>query len=488
MFCNTRCSSTYTFKQLYHVINITYKRTVTSVALKQKDKEDIIIRCKRKEYNYYRGQRYSKLDDVPLASKGWTHNKSKGDYFCVYPQSTLSEGDRFKLSDLHLQDSVTKRLQKDGIETVTSFQNEAFATICKGHHSILTAESGCGKTLAYLLPIIHNIIGEKSPGMNSPRALILVPGRELAHQIASVAEKLVEETNLKVKVVVGGRTKRAMLNPEFSEVDILIGTPGALGKLTGVGIYKLNHVSYAVFDEADTLIDDSFIERLSSIVKRVTTSQIILVSATMPTNIPAILQPYNNSFVNVTSPLLHRPLSHITQQFLRLGRSIKPQQLLQIIKKNRNPLLIFTNRNETCNWVSYFLKENGVSSSRVNGDMNYEERIVQWNEFQSQNNRILVATDLCSRGLHLPQVKHVVNYDFPLYVADYLHRIGRTGRFGERSCKVTNFVAGDEEVKIVQKIELAIRKNEAMQNVDGNITRIVQRKLLRRNTGEDNFM
>ncbi|XP_031341218.1 probable ATP-dependent RNA helicase DDX28 isoform X1 [Photinus pyralis] len=484
MFCNARCSSTYAFK----LINITYKRTVASVALKRNNKEDLVIRCKRKEYNYYMGQRYSKLDDVPLASKGWTHNKSKGDYFYVYPQSPLSEGDRFQLSDLHLQDSVTQRLQKDGIETLTSFQNEAFGTICKGHHSILTAESGCGKTLAYLLPIIHNIIGEKSSSMNSPRALILVPGRELAHQIASVAEKLVGETNLKVKVVVGGRTKRAMLNPEFSEVDILIGTPGALGKLTGVGIYKLNQLSYAVFDEADTLIDDSFIERLSSIVKRVGTSQIILVSATMPTNIPSILQPYNNSFVNVTSPFLHRPLNHLTQQFLRLGRSIKPQQLLQIIKKNRDPLLIFTNRNETCNWVSYFLKENGVSASRVNGDMNYEERIVQWNEFQSQNNRILVATDLCSRGLHLPHVKHVVNYDFPLYVADYLHRIGRTGRFGQESCKVTNFVAGDEEVKIVQKIELAIRRNEAIQNVDGNITRILQRKLLRKSTNEDSFM
>lgn len=468
----------YLYKQINYILNAASKRNL-SLAKQQDKREDAIIKCRRKEYDYYKGQKYGKLDDINLASKGWTHNKSKGDYFTIHPQSTEPDLKQFSLDHFNFNENITKCLRNDGIEMLTSFQNEAITTISKGRHSILAAETGCGKTLAYLLPILNKIVDGKLPGVNTPKALILVPGRELAYQIGSVAQQFADEMNLKIKIVVGGRIKQIMLNPEFSEVDLLIGTPGAIGKLCTVGVYKLNHVSHAVLDEADTLLDDSFIERLTGIIKRLSTSQLVLVSATMPTNIPPILEPYNSSFVNVVSPLLHKTLRHITQVFLRVGRSIKPQQLLQIVKKNQDQLLIFTNRNETCNWLSYFLKENGISSSRVNGSMNYGERIIEWNDFRSQKNRILVATDVCSRGIHIGNMRHIINYDFPLYVADYLHRIGRTGRFGEKSCKVTNFVAGDQEVKIVQKIELAIRRNEPIQNVDGNITGILHRKLLR---------
>lgn len=246
-----------------------------------------------------------------------------------------------------------------------------------------------------------------------------------------------------------------MMNPEFEDIDILVGTPGAIGKLSTVGVYKLNEARFLVLDEADTLIDDSFIERIDSIIKRVSGSQIILVSATLPRKLPEVLAPIEQELRHVTSPNLHKPPLNITQKFLRLTRAAKPSYLLKIVKNTSEPMLIFSNRNQTCNWIAMFLRENQVACSNINGDMNYAIRIDQWNQFVRGETRILSATDVGSRGLNTIQIRHVLNYNFPLYAADYLHRVGRVGRIGSPvSCRVTNFISGPEEVALVRQIEV----------------------------------
>ncbi|KAF5308308.1 hypothetical protein FQR65_LT06301 [Abscondita terminalis] len=457
-------------KQYPVIKNLPTQSGVAKLARRTKEESgNLIISCKRSDYNHYSNQKYNHLDEIVLASKGWTHYKSKGDYFIVNPNPTPPNIEKVSLNEVDINHNITNCLFDQNIHELTAFQNEAINKILQGKNCVIAAETGCGKTLAYLLPMVHKLMENKTKALNTPKALILVPNRELAHQIGSVAQVLTEKVGLKSKVITGGRTKKIMLNPDFSDIDILIGTPGAIGKLTAVGVYRLNNVEMAVLDEADTLVDDSFEERLTRIIKRLSQSQMILVSATLPTNLPAILEPYNDRLVKVTSPLLHKPLNHITQRFLRLSRSIKPQQLLQIVKKRSDSLLVFTNRNETCYWLAHFLKENGLKCSRVNGSMNYADRIEEWN-----------------KGLDTINVQHLVNYDFPLYMADYLHRVGRTGRFGTFGV-VTNFVAGEEEVKLVQRIERAIRKNEPVPNVEGNITKIVQKKILR-NMGENDLM
>lgn len=182
----------------------------------------------------------------------------------------------------------------------------------------------------------------------------------------------------------------------------------------------------------------------------------ILVSATLPRQLPDILIPIEPTLKHVVSPRIHKPLLNITQKFLRLTRSTKPSHLLQIAKSNSSPMLIFTNKNETCNWLALFLRENGVTCANINGDMNYHIRVDQWNQFVRGDAQILSATDVGSRGLNTVQVKHVLNYDFPLYAADYIHRIGRVGRLGSpASCKATNFISGPEEIKLVQQIEVS---------------------------------
>ncbi|KAJ8950857.1 hypothetical protein NQ318_011153 [Aromia moschata] len=219
------------------------------------------------------------------------------------------------------------------------------------------------------------------------------------------------------------------------------------------GMHTLS-VQFMVLDEADTLIDDSFIERMNGLIKRVPQSQIILVSATLPRQIPEVLGPVEPTLKHVISPKIHKPLLNITQKFMRLSKSNKPSHLLQIVKGNKEPMLIFTNKNGTCNWVALFLRENGIPCANINGDMNYAIRIDQWNQFVKGDVKILSATDVGSRGLNTVQVKHVLNYDFPWYAADYLHRIGRIGRLGSPvACRATNFISSPEEVRLVQQIE-----------------------------------
>ncbi|EFA01460.2 ATP-dependent RNA helicase vasa, isoform A-like Protein [Tribolium castaneum] len=435
-----------------------------------------VISSRRPRLNHYLNMIYQNFDEIPLVSKGWNHSKSKGDSFTVKPVST-PDAQTIPLNSLNIDSKLIEALKKRNIETATDFQANAFSLFDKNKHLLLAAETGSGKTIAYLLPIICNLITNKTPKLNTPQALILVPNRELAYQVGEVAEALAESL-LNVKIIVGGRTKKIMMNPEFGEVDILIGTPGALGKLCTVGVYKLEEVQFCVLDEADTLIDDSFVDRIVSIIRRMPLAKTILVSATMPKTLPEALKPIESNMEQLVSPKLHKPLLNITQKFMRITRSQKPSHLLQIAKSNKRPMMIFTNRNETCNWLAMFLRENGVSCANINGDMNYAIRIEQWNRFIRGETMILSATDVGSRGLDTTQVEHVLNYDFPSYAADYLHRIGRIGRLGSsKMCKATNFISGPEEVRLVQQIELAIRKNQPLQNVDGNITNIVQKKI-----------
>lgn len=444
-------------KSLFQNVNILIepKLFYASASLKVKTKPRLIISCKRNACDFYDNQIFGKFSEIPLASKGWQHNKAKGDYFIIHPNLEDYDKPKIPLQEMGIHPKLIEVLKSVEITNATSFQHEAIPVIQTGKHVLLAAETGCGKTLAYLLPIIQNLIGQKVINMNTPKALVLVPNRELAYQIGTVAKVLAEAVDLKVKVIVGGSTKRLMMNPDFADIDILVATPGAIGKLSTVGIYKLNEVAYTVLDEADALIDDSFIERIDSLVKRVSQSQFTLVSATLPKKIPPVLEPIKENLVTIKSTRLHKPLMNITQRFLRLTRSAKTSQLLLIAKQNKDPMLVFTNRNQTCNWLAMFLRENGLTCANINGDMNYNIRIEQWSKFVCGETKILSATDVGSRGLDTTEVRHVVNYDFPLYAADYIHRIGRTGRLGSpEQCKVTNFISGPEEIRLVQQIEV----------------------------------
>lgn len=256
------------------------------------------LTCKAKHLNQAHGVRApanAKFGTLELASAGWKHHKASGDFFTIHPALTPA-GDSVDigLSDdtaplsfgtFGLNERIVANLQSKlgaSITQCTAVQARALPQLLAGDHTLIAAETGCGKTLAYLVPIVQHIlqrkqleaVGRQDDGvdvvrpLNSPQALVLTPGRELASQIGSVAAQLCDGLDISVSVLLGGRTKQKMLNPELADVDLLIGTMGATSKLVTTGVYRMNLCEHVVLDEADTLLDDSFNPKLAHFLKR----------------------------------------------------------------------------------------------------------------------------------------------------------------------------------------------------------------------------
>lgn len=341
------------------------------------------------------------------------------------------------------------------------------------------------------MPILEKIIQAKEQNIerkfNSPLAIILTPARELAEQIGRMAEDLSDGLDINVKVLVGGNTKQKMMNPDFEDVDILIGSIGAISKLTTTGIYRIENVKYVVLDESDTLLDESFHEKISYYVRKFPfhkSTQLILASATMPTSVDDVFQSIINtdSLKRIVSEDLHKILPYITQQFIRMNKTGRPEQLLRIVKSelvNKRPLIVFSNKTSTCDYLSIFLNNNGIDCVNVNGDMINKIRVGRLDSFQNGQVNVLSTTDCLGRGINTMRARHIVNFDFPLYISDYIHRCGRIGRLGgiNNNCIVTNFISSLTELDLVRKIELAARTNFQLENVDANIGKILRTKI-----------
>lgn len=255
----------------------------TKLTAAKTESSPVLVECKRKSFNLVKPvESYSKFGSIPLASSGWLHSKSKGDWFQL--NATVSELDT---SDEMVD--VEEFLQKTNqsfdrvlienlktefeIKSLTNIQCQGWPKLCENHHLLIAAETGCGKTLCYLMPMIQKILEQKplvsnKRKLNSPLAVILTPGRELATQISEVIKKLSRNLDVNVKTILGGNTKQLMLNPNFEEVDIVVASVGALSKLVTTGIYRMDFVRHVVLDEADTLLDDSFSEKLVHFLKR----------------------------------------------------------------------------------------------------------------------------------------------------------------------------------------------------------------------------
>lgn len=261
----------------------------------------------------------------------------------------------------------------------------------------------------------------------------------------------------------------------------------------------MDRIQHVVLDEADTLMDDSFNEKLAYFLKRfpfhrnhlrddqsnITGTQLILASATMPTNTTDLLEKIIDptTMIEITSPNLHKLLTHVPQKFLRMNKSDRPGHLLTLVKsemKKNNPIIIFGNRSITSDFINLFLNDRGVPCVNLNGDMLEKIRVGQFEKFQSGLVNALATTDVGSRGLDTTRARHIINFDFPLHISDYIHRCGRTGRVGSANdCHITNFITSQREIEVVQKIEHASRTNMILPGVNANITNIIKTSILK---------
>ncbi|KAI5751783.1 hypothetical protein M8J77_010801 [Diaphorina citri] len=472
-------------------------------------KSPCIIQCKNPELNHYQNQTYNKFDKIPLASAGWAHYKSKGDYFIIniHPvgYEAVSRIDLGTFEDTGLAPEIIDIFTKRGLTTPTEIQKYSIPTLLSGKSAILVAETGCGKTLSFLAPLVQQILTWKSrpeykPELNAPLALIITPGRELVFQIGEVAEWFAE-LGITYKVLSGGDMKRK-INAEKEDVDIVIASLGALSKLTTVGNLSTHNVRHVILDEADTLLDDSFNDKMVYYLSRMKLQhqrldldegkgfQLTLVGATMPTSLGDILDNVVDvsSLQRIVTSRAHQLLPHVPQKFLRIGASQKPSELLKIVKqdvKHDIPVIIFSNKTSTCDWLSMFLQESGIDACNLNKAMLLNIREGQLAKFQQGICNVISCTDVASRGLDTTRARHVINYDVPYYMSDYIHRGGRTGRHSAHGLVrgvITSFVSNNpREIELVQTIEKSIRTMEkTLPNVNANIRKIIHFRYLKK--------
>lgn len=229
---------------------------------------------------------------------------------------------------------------------------------------------------------------------------------------------------------------------------------------------------------------------VQSLSKDICGTQLILVSATMPNNYQDLFKAIidTKTIKEVKGRNLHKLIRRVPQRFFRVNKSDRPSHLLGIVKseakKNDRPVIVFSNRTPTADFVSLMLNEAGVECVNLTGDMLVQIRLGRFERFQSGEVNVLSTTDVGSRGLDTRRAAHIINFDFPLHVSDYIHRCGRVGRVGGRTdCVITNLISSGRELNLVQRIEHSARTGNSLHDVDANITNIIKQRIMK-NMGE----
>ncbi len=342
-----------------------------------------------------------------------------------------------EFSQLGLDRRLLKSLCEHGLTHCTSIQAECLPIALAGKDVAGQAQTGTGKTAAFLLAIMQHIL--KTPERSGrkkqqPRAIIISPTRELAIQIHKDAMMLNTHAGLSLGLVYGGIDYEKQRNSLNEKIDILIGTPGRLIDYHKQDVYSLKGIEIVVLDEADRMFDLGFIADIRYIFRRMPTAQHrlnMLFSATLSHRVTELAYEHMNNPEKVIINPKQVTAENVQQTLYHVANDEKIPLLLGLIKKiDPKRSIVFVNTKRTAEKVWSYLEGNGYYSAVLSGDVPQKKRQRLFKEFTSGELPVLVATDLAARGLHVPEVSHVFNYDLPQNAEDYVHRIGRTARAG----------------------------------------------------------
>ena len=341
-------------------------------------------------------------------------------------------------ASLDLEPSILRGVHDAGFEYCTPVQAKSLPLVLESRDVEAQAQTGTGKTAAFLLGIMNVLLREPRPpnvDAGQPRAVVLAPTRELAVQIHSDAEQLGVHTGLRFGVVFGGtgyESQRAMLR---SGLDVLIGTPGRFIDYHKQGIFHLKAVRVAVLDEADRMFDLGFIRDIRYLLRRMPPPHRrlnLLFSATLSNRVSELAYEHMNSPVAINAtPANHVTVASVTQRLYHVGQNEKIPLLIGLLKRmDVTRTIIFFNTKREAEKVDSWLAGNGFVTGMLTGDVPQTTRLKLLNTFKRGELPILLATDVAARGLHIPDVSHIFNYDLPQEAEDYVHRVGRTARAG----------------------------------------------------------
>jgi len=364
---------------------------------------------------------------------------------------------------LGLAPALNEALESAKFTQPTPIQNQAIPLALQGHDILGLAQTGTGKTLAFGLPLIDHLLAQ--PGKPAPKtvkALILAPTRELVNQIAESLRGLTKKTKLRVATVVGGQSIGKQISFLSRGTDILVATPGRLIDLMERGAVDLSSGRHLVLDEADQMLDMGFIHALRKIEPTLgTPRQTMLFSATMPKLMEELSQSYlsNPQRVQVSPP--GKAADKITQSVHFLSRAEKPGKLREILSADMDALtLVFARTKHGAEKLMKGLVADGFNAASIHGNKSQGQRDRAIKAFRAGEVTVLVATDVAARGIDIPGVAYVINYDLPEVPDNYVHRIGRTARAGREGEGIA-FCAPDELDQLIQiqklmKIEIPV--------------------------------
>lgn len=335
-----------------------------------------------------------------------------------------------------LDKRITTTLSKAGIDTPSPIQDQSIPYILEGRDLIGLAETGTGKTAAFLLPLITKTLKEYKR-----QTLILTPTRELAIQIEQELKKFTTNARLFYTTCVGGTPIGPQIRNIKKKNHFIIGTPGRIQDLIDRGVFRTEHVSTVVLDEADRMLDMGFINDMRSILSETPKNrETLFFSATMSPTIEKLVHEFLNDPVTV-SVKKKDVTNSIKQDVVRYGAHHKYDTLRMLLEKDAfQRVIIFGAMKHSVQKLAEQLTEDGVKAEAIHGNKTHGQRQKALAKFKSGNARVLVATDVAARGIHVDKVSHVINYDLPATFEDYVHRIGRTGRGNEKGEALT-FVA-----------------------------------------------
>src|SRR5271156_5192865 len=402
-------------------------------------------------------------------------------------------------TELPLSAALQQKLAAAQFITLTPIQAKAIAPALEGKDVIGTAQTGTGKTLAFLIPIIEMLrteTGKRESSkpeshthesakreVKSVRALVLLPTRELAMQVHEQYEQLRDKKMPKAALVIGGVSEKAQIQSLRSGCEFVIATPGRLQDFITRKFADLRHVKILVLDEADRMLDMGFLPAIRRILQILPQRrQTLCFSATMEQSVASLVNDYTREPVRIALGSVLKPAESVSLEVYEVRPSEKLDVLRQLLYEEKGQPLIFTRTKRGAQRLAKELERDGFSAAMIHGDRTQSQRNAALSGFQEGRYQVLVATDIASRGLHCDDVAHVINYDLPKMAEDFIHRVGRTGRAGSQG-RASTLVTGVEVLdlrNIERTLKLRIERKQVNGTTSDRPKRLVENPLASR--------
>ncbi|MCL4271594.1 MAG: DEAD/DEAH box helicase [Anaerolineales bacterium] len=368
-------------------------------------------------------------------------------------------------NQFNLDSRLKPGIQKAGYDTPTPIQQAAIPAALRGRDIIGTAQTGTGKTAAFVLPILNKLLDGQR---NTPRALIVTPTRELAEQINDVVKTLSAGTKLKSATIYGGVGANPQIQALRNGAEILVACPGRLLDLIAQGHAKMANIEILVLDEADRMFDMGFLPDVRRIVKAVPEKrQTMMFSATFPPDVELLAKQALKEPQKIAMGIV-KPAHTVAHALYPVPQHLKTTLLLELLKRtDTNSVIVFTRTKHRAHRVAQQIQRAGFKVTSLHGDRSQGQRQAALKGFKSGHHDILVATDIAARGLDIETVSHVINYDMPDTADAYIHRIGRTGR-AQRTGDAFTLVTDEDKdmIRTLERIMGQPLKRETLEDFD----------------------